>query len=360
MTSADDKPDTPAPRANPHLVGCDAAEARLLDAWRSGRLPHAWLFTGPRGIGKATLAFRFARFVLAQGTAQTRDAVSLAIEPQSGVFRRVASGGHADLLTVERGWDDKRERWRSEIRIDETRTIADFLHLTPGEGGWRVVVVDGADDMNRSAANAILKILEEPPPQALLLLASHAPGRLLPTIRSRCRRLSLSPLEDRQIVALLGRHRPDVAGADVDLLVRLAEGSIGRAIELADAGGVELYRDVGRLLLSLPAVDVAALHGLGDRLARTEGESTFRAAGEILLGWLARMIRAGAAGASPIELMPGETACMERLLAVCSVDRWVDLWDRIARLFAASEDVYLDRKQVWTSTILDIENLARR
>lgn len=154
------------PRENPDLIGHEAAEAALVAAYRAGRLPHAWLFTGPRGIGKATLAFRFARFLLAasermgQGLFAAPPPTRLAMAPDHPVFRRVASGGHPDLLVVERGYDPRRRRLRSEIVVADTRAVAGFLRLTAAEGGWRVVVLDGADAMNRNAANAVLKIFE--------------------------------------------------------------------------------------------------------------------------------------------------------------------------------------------------------
>ncbi|MBC7801304.1 MAG: AAA family ATPase, partial [Gemmatimonadaceae bacterium] len=166
------------PRANPLLLGHAAAEAAMDDAIRARRVHHAWLLTGLEGIGKATCAYRFARRLLA-GTGAAHD-------PDSPLFRRVAAGTHADLLTIERAWDDKRKRKRSEIVVDSARGAAEFLRLTPAEGGWRIVVVDGAEHLNRNAANALLKILEEPPARAVLLLVCAAPGRLLPTIRSRC------------------------------------------------------------------------------------------------------------------------------------------------------------------------------
>ena len=198
----------PPPRANPDLLGREAAESDLRRLFEADRLPHALLLSGPRGIGKATLAFRLARFVLAQGAAANGappalfdgGEAGLAVAPESGPFRRVAAGGHADLLTVERAYDPRRRRLRADILVDDTREIAGFLRLTPAEGGWRVVVVDGADEMNRNAANALLKILEEPPQRALLLLVAHSPGRLLPTIRSRCRRFAMAPLPSE--------HRP--------------------------------------------------------------------------------------------------------------------------------------------------------
>ena len=163
------------PRENPLMFGHAGAQAQVLEAMRSGRMHHAWLITGAPGVGKATLAFRFARRLLAG----VKPGDTLGMDPADPVFRRVAVGSHADLLTVEREWDEKKSRLRGEIVVDDARAISTFLRLTPAEGGWRVVVIDGAEHLNRNAANSVLKMLEEPPPRAVLLLTCAAPGRLL-------------------------------------------------------------------------------------------------------------------------------------------------------------------------------------
>jgi DNA polymerase III subunit delta' len=351
----------PAPRENPVLVGHAAAETALLRAWQSRRLHHAWLITGPRGIGKATLAFRFARFALAgsHGDLFGGGPASLDVAADAPVFRQVAGGGHPDLLTIERGYDEKRDRQRSEIVVDDVREVGRFLHLKAAVGGWRVVVVDSADEMNRNGANALLKILEEPPAQALLLIVSHAPGRLLPTIRSRCRRLALGPLADDTVAQLLTRYSPAVGEADRALLVRLAEGSIGRALAVVEAGGLDLYREIaGQLLLKRP--DVARLHALGDRLARRDEADLFRLAGELLVGWLGRLIRTAATGQPAAELIAGEAAGMAALAGRRSLDQWLELWEKIGNLVARTEAVNLDRKQVWVGAMLDIAGSAGR
>src|SRR5690606_21066232 len=234
----------PHPRLTSDLIGQAEAEKQLIRAVESGRMPHAWLITGPRGIGKATLAYRFARFVIAGGGgAGGLSGVapeSLAIPPNHPVFRRIAAGGHADLLTLAPGMiHPDNGKVTQEIVVDHVRRATEFLLMTAAEGGWRVVIVDEAETMNRNAANALLKVLEEPPPRCLILLASGSPGRLLPTIRSRCRMLALRALEDAHVSSLLARYRPDLGSGERAALIGLAKGSIGRALELADHGGVE-------------------------------------------------------------------------------------------------------------------------
>ena len=361
--SADDPaiPAPPAPRANPDLAGHEAAESALRHLFQSGRLPHALLLSGPRGIGKATLAFRLARFVLANGAGEGApgglfgdDGVDpgdfgetgLAISPDSGVFRRVASGGHADLLTVERAYDPRRRRLRGEIIVEDTREIGTFLRLTPAEGGWRVVVVDGADEMNRSAANALLKILEEPPRRVLLLLVAHSPGRLLPTIRSRCRRFPLAPLAPGVVRLLLQRNRPDLPEPQAEALTALAGGSIGRALDLAGAGGIELYEAVLALLSRDGGIDPVALHAFADRLARSEAEEAYRAVEELVTQLLARLAVAAARGREGREPQPTrEAGVVQRLSLRAPAARWAALRDEIGRSFARTDALNLDRKQ---------------
>ncbi len=350
----------PAPRENPDLVGHEPAQRALLAAWRSRRLPHAWLLAGPRGVGKATLAYRFARFVLANRGGAGEDG-SLYLAPDHPIFRRVASGGHADLLTVERGVDEKSGRSRAEIVVDDARRIADFLHLTPAEGGWRVVVVDSADEMNRHAANAVLKILEEPPRQALLLLVSNAPSRLLPTIRSRCRKLALAPLDERLVAETVAKWLPDTPAEDLRSLARLADGSPGRALALADAGGLDLYREFIALVSNWPRLDAAAVHAFGDKLTARGADALYRTASELVLWWLARLVRIGA-GEAAEGVVPGEEELARRLVGGGGLDQWLALWEKSARLFAQADRVRLDRKQVLLSVFLALETVgpARR
>jgi DNA polymerase-3 subunit delta' len=337
----------PPPRANPDLLRHEAAEAALRRLFEVGRMPHALLLSGPRGIGKATLAFRLARFVLAGGEGTGADMFGapaepgLAVPPESGVFRRVASGGHADLLTVERAYDPRRRRLRGEIVVDDAREIGAFLRLTPAEGGWRVVVVDGADEMNRNAANSLLKILEEPPRRTLLLLVAHSPGRLLPTIRSRCRHLPLAPLSATIVRRLVAGYCPELGEGETDAVTELADGSIGRALELVASGGVELQRTITTMLARRPGLDPLAVHAFADRLARPDAEGSYRAVEELLRRHLAAQALAAARTGKAAQAL-----------------RWAALRETIGDDFARADGLNLDRKQTILGAFFAIERMA--
>jgi DNA polymerase-3 subunit delta' len=356
----DDPNQAAPPRANPILLGQDAAEHALRSAQSGGRLPHAWLISGPAGIGKATLAFRFARFLLAGAPAGSQ---GLAIAEEHPVFRRVASGGHADLLTVERQFDDEKGKQRKDIAVDDVRRIAPFLHLTAAEGGWRTVIVDGADCMNRSGQNAVLKILEEPPQRALLLLVTDRPASMLPTIRSRCRHLALPPLADATVDALLNRYRPDLATDDRAGLVLAASGSIGRALEIAQHGGLGLLREF-LAIAGADRVDWPAAHGLGDRLAPAAADEAYRSFASLLVEWLGRTARElgrGSGGnlSGRTELVSGERALVARLAQPGRLERLLEVWEKVSLLFSRSDSANLDRRLTVISA-LDAVNAALR
>nr|WP_249208748.1 DNA polymerase III subunit delta' [Magnetospirillum sulfuroxidans] len=345
------------------MIGHAQAEKDFLDAWNSGRLAHAWLLTGPKGIGKATLAYRIARFVLAgggDGGLFGGPPESLDIGAHHPVVHQVSAQGHRDLKVVERGYtDDKKTKLRGEIVIDDVRKIGDLFHQT-ADAGWRLVLIDAADEMNRNAANAVLKILEEPPAKALVIMVSHSPGRLLPTIRSRCRRLALNPLSADTIGQLLAQHRPDLTDTELTALAHLGEGSLGKAVALAAEGGLDLYRDLIGLLSALPRLDVPALHAFAERVGKSDADSAWRTVTELTTWWLARLVRAGGRqGKGMSEVVPGEAALMGRLLAAASLDRWLDLWEKTGALFARTDAVNLDRKQALLTAFLALERLSR-
>lgn len=364
----------PEPRENPDLFGHEAAEKILLKSFNSGQMPHAWLISGLRGIGKATLAFRFARFILSKGrTTEPETPALFDLPPESGptgilyvspdtpVSRRIAAGGHADLMTVERTMDERKDKKRSGIVVESVRGITSFLSMTSAEGGWRVVIIDSADDMNTNAANAVLKVLEEPPERALLLLVSHSPGRLLPTIRSRCRNLPLRPLTPETLSMLLAKRRPQLSEEEIIPLLNLSDGSIGHGLVLADEGGVDLYNDLIRILETLPNLDVRQLHAIGDKVGGVGKEESFATMMDLLSGWLGRMILLGAGASTPGDQknLTSEHALMKRLLTMLSLDRWLELWEKISRLPERTRAINLDRRQVFLNAFLALENALR-
>lgn len=354
----------PPPWRNDRLVGHDQAEKTLLAAQQSGRLHHAWLMTGPRGIGKATLAWRFARFLLAgqdQGGLFGGGPENLDVSSDAPGRNLIDARSHPDLFHLRRALNHDTGRIRAEIAVDDVRGLGEFMHMTPAMGKWRVAIVDSADEMNRNSANAVLKILEEPPPNAVLLIVSHAPGRLLPTIRSRCRRLALQPLKDETVVKLLGDYAPETKDEERRALALLAEGSIGRALELAGAGSLDLYREMVEVLATLPELDMPRLHAFAERFAKRgeEANADWRALNYLFDGWLKGLVRQAALTTEAAAVVPMEAGLRARLLGAASVDRWMDASDEVGRLFSRADAVNLDRKQTVLGSFLKLQGAAR-
>src|SRR5271154_76025 len=233
--------DAPHPRAAAVLFGHALAEAALLAAYRSRRVPHAVLIVGPKGIGKATLAYRLARFVLAHPDPAAREvlaAASLAVDPKNPVARRIAAQAQPDLLIIERTLNDKGVLHK-QIAVEDIRRTVGFFGSTAGEGGWRIAIVDAVDELNRSGANALLKVLEEPPQRALSLLVCHSAARVPATLRSRCRILNLRPLSEADVAAAVTTAKGVPAGdSDIAAAAAAADGSVARAFSFLDEGAL--------------------------------------------------------------------------------------------------------------------------
>lgn len=350
------------PRAVSDLVGHEAAEAKLLELWSAGRMPHALMIAGEPGIGKATLAFRLARFVLASGGEGRANGLfgppdSLFVPPDDPTFRRVASGGHVDLTVLERPWDEKRGRRRGVIPVESVRTATERLRLTSGQGGWRVVVIDAVDDLNPSSANALLKMLEEPPPRVLLILVARARGRVLPTIRSRCRQLALAPLRTEQVRAVVDAARPDGDPAERTLAVDLAQGSPGRAIALLDQGAATIYGDFINLLGGLPDYPLTRALGFADKVGSAADDTPFAVFADLFTGWLARLLCGSAARG---EQIGEEAALNERLRGGGALDPWFEVWDKAGTWFAEANGLNMDRKQAVLAAIEACAAATRR
>ncbi len=323
-----DAPEPPHPRETTAWFGHAEAERKLLDAFRSGRIPHAWLIGGPSGVGKATLAYRMARFVFANpdpAAPAVQAARSLAVAPDHPAARRVAAQSHTDLLVLERT-PGPTGALRTVITVDEVRRTVSFFGSTAGEGGWRVCVVDTADELQHpQASNALLKVLEEPPARALLLIASHAPGRLLATIRSRCRRLMLRPLDEadvaRAAAAALECPEDDAAIREA---ARAAQGSVGRAITLLGGRALAVRERVVDLLGRLPALDPLAMHALGDALGRGDS-AAFEACLDAMRDWLS----------GRLSIEPKSPARLARV---------AEVWEKLNRAAGEVEELNLERK----------------
>jgi DNA polymerase-3 subunit delta' len=319
--------EAPPPRETTALFGHQEAERTLLETYAGGRIHHAWLIGGATGIGKATLAYRMARFVLAHpdpAAPDVRNAISLFVDPRHPVARRMAVQAQGDLLVLERTASET-GAMRTVITVDQVRRTVGFFGSTAGEGGWRVCLVDAADELNPSAANALLKVLEEPPPRSLFLLVSHRPGRLIPTVRSRCRRLILRPLEPAD-VAQAAAAALDRSAADAEIVeaAGAADGSVARALTLLGGASLALRQKVIELLGRLPAVDPAALHALVDTLGRADADA-FETFVDTIRDWLS-----GRLAREPRELA--------RLARVAEV------WEKLNRAAWDVEVYHLERK----------------
>jgi DNA polymerase-3 subunit delta' len=326
----------PHPRETLRLAGQDAALARAARAIRGEHPPQAWLICGPPGIGKATLAYRIARYLLAFG-AKASGPEDLSVPERDAVALQVAAGAHSGLLVLKRGFNDA-GKLMSVLGVDVIRKLQGFFGMTSGAGGWRVVIVDTADDMNDAAANALLKLLEEPPARAMLILLSNTPGRLLPTIRSRCQRLDLRPLDAASLEVELERLLPDRDASERAALARLSGGSVGMALRLASGDGVELAREADRFLDSAP--DLAATLTLADRISRiTDGLDSFAA---FLHEALTARIRARALQDAP------------------HLDRWTECLTRLDSSFARTSALNLDPRQTLVSAATTLSQTSRR
>ena len=317
------------PRETVSLYGHREAEGVLLDAYRGGQCPHAWLIGGPHGIGKATLAYRMARFVLAQpvpSAPAVQNAESLAVDASHPAARHIAAGTHGGLLVLERTLND-RGVLRTEISVDAARETVPFFGSTSADGGWRVCIVDTVDELNANSANALLKVLEEPPARSLFLLVSNAPARVIPTIQSRCRKLNLRALEAADVV----RAVTDATGMSADdrtltEAAGLAEGSVARALMLLGGETLGLQHKTEALLKALPQVDPKGLHGLGNSLAGTD-RAALLAFVDTLERWMAAQLRAG-----------GPRTDLPRLA------RLSEVWEKIGRAVRETQEFNLERK----------------
>jgi len=350
----------PHPRESERIWGHGAAERMLAQSLTADRLHHAWLLTGREGIGKATLAYAVARFALAKPEERGQGAHPLDVDPSTSAARQVRALSHPGLIVLRRPIDPKSKRFSSAIPVDEVRRLRSFLGHTADAGAWRVVIVDRADELNQSAANALLKSLEEPPPRTVFLLVSSAPGRLSATIRSRCRRLELAPLASADLhaaaaAAFQAAGEPCPGGAEWERLARLARGSVRAVLSLSSSGGIKLHDTVAGLFSGLPRIDWQVAHALADELTASGAEQRFETFFDLLLDQLAALVRAAATGQGEADL--GRLAA--RLVEPGGLASWAELWETVVREKADTLALNLDRKALILDTLTRLEAVSR-
>ncbi|KQQ72578.1 DNA polymerase III subunit delta' [Rhizobium sp. Leaf321] len=330
-----------SPARNPHLFGHRDAEDFLSASYKTGKGHHAILIEGPEGIGKATLAFRFANHVLSNPEPESAPDHIADPDPDSAVSRQIASGASHNLLHLSRPVDDKTGKMKTAITVDEVRKAGHFFSQTSGTGNWRIVIIDAADDLNRNAANAILKILEEPPRRALFLVLSHAPGRLLPTIRSRCQPLRLSPLSDADLAsALAALGSPLDGGKTEEMVLTQSKGSVAQALKLLNYGGADIISAFDDAVSADGPAARKAMHRLADVLSGKDSDVIFGFFLEHLSDHLVKRAREAA--------LSGDLATADRRAKLVS-----DMTEKLK----IAQAYNLDRKQTLMS-ILESARLA--
>ncbi len=332
------------PRLRETLYGHETVESRLTQIFKAGRMHHAWLLCGPKGVGKATFAYRLARYVLRYP--DPADAPEqMAVSADDPVFKRVAARGHADLLTVERSFDEKTKRLKAEIGVGEARTISQFFTRTAGEGGWRVCIVDAADELRTDAANALLKILEEPPDRSLLLLVTHqSSGRLLDTIHSRCVRQNFEPLSDDNVERVLAEIGavPDEGGL-ASALSTLSAGSPGRAVDLLNSGAGKHLSQFEALVSGRMPFDRKRAFALAEALASRQQQDSYQLFCDLLQDWIMRQARTSALSGT----------------ASGAAASWSDLSAEVGRNVAKANALNLDRRSVMLDAFRRIEQVRQ-
>ena len=345
----------PHPRGTFALFGQYKAEQELLEAYRAGRMPQAWIIGGPQGVGKATLAWRMARFVATHPDAESprvRQARDLSVSPDSPAARRISALSFSDLALLRREWNEKTKIHGTRINVEDVRRAIHMFEQAAGEGGWRMAIIDSADDLNVSSANALLKLIEEPPPRSLFFLVAHHPGRILPTIRSRCRLLTLPRLDEpalkAAVRAALDATDEKVPERDIERACARAEGSAREALRLIEAGEGGVDELTARALAQLPDLDWRIPHRIADSVATREAESEFDAFLRAVFAWLGEALRRHPALSTPLG---------PRALAP-----YAEAWEFLEREARDLEIYNLDRRAfviIVFSRLIEAERAAR-
>lgn len=344
----------PLPRNNTQFFGHEDIEPYMLNLINGGKMPHALILSGPQGVGKATFAYRMARALLKHGiTDPNQDSLfgdapaelnSFDVENDDPIFRKISSGGHPDFLALERPMDERKGAQKGSIDIGTARKVAPFLRMTSSEGGWRIVIIDDADTMNRNAQNAILKVLEEPPANTVLMLVCHRIGALIPTIRSRCRLLSFEPLEDDIIITALQKQLPHETATNLKIAAHFAEGSLGKAFTFMDEDGLSTINSAIDILVDWQNWDWVRIHTLADNLGRIGQDSTYQNFTGSLLWMMESLCFAKAKGQINLPV-PLDHQALQNMLSHYSLEEWVKICENLKAHFETFEKANLDKRQ---------------
>jgi DNA polymerase-3 subunit delta' len=356
----------PHPRETHTLYGHSAEQAEFLQSYNSGRLHHGWLLTGPQGLGKATLAWRLALFLLATpdedgGMFAAPAPTTLDIASDHPVARRILAGSEGRLFHLKRGPNDKATALSQIISVEEVRKMKSFFAMSAADGGRRVAIIDSVDEMNTASSNALLKLLEEPPEKVTFFLISHQPHRLLPTIRSRCRTLRLSALPPDDLAAALAQAGAETAPDQATALAELAGGSVGAAFRLTAQEGLEHYARLVDLFSALPRLHRGAMIRLADQMVGKANADLFDLTLTLIDLFLARVARAGATGQTPPEAARGEAAVLARLAPdAWAAQQWAELAQNLGNRARQGKAVNLDPAALLMDMVLAIEATAGR
>jgi DNA polymerase-3 subunit delta' len=357
----------PHPRETRQLFGQDAAQADFLDSFNGGRLHSGWLITGPRGVGKATLAWKIAGFLLSQPAEAPEEGVfgdappapdRLNVDPDHPDMRLLASGAHPRLFVLRRGWDEKADKLKTVITVEEVRKLRGFFGMSATDGGRRVVIVDAADEMNVNAANAILKLLEEPPRGATILMVAHQPSRLLPTIRSRCRVLRCSMPAAQDMAAALAQADSHTDAPEA--LAALTGGSVGEAIRLINLEGLSLYSELVGVLDAPAGFDRPRAIRLAESCTGRNSDARFTLVLDLIDRFLSRAARSGLEGPPADQGAPGEARLLARLAPDARAARiWATLAQEVSDRTRHGKAVNLDPALLILDTLFRIEQTAQ-
>jgi DNA polymerase-3 subunit delta' len=358
------------PREMHECSGHEIIEKKLLDIVESGNIPHALIFAGPEGVGKSTMAFRLARYMLGKQWGDTNTGglfgddlpyevtENMYISPNKQIFKQVASGGHPDLLTIERGFDERKNAKKSIVDVDEARRIGPFLSMTASQtGGWRIVIIDDADSMNRNAQNAILKNLEEPSENTLIILVTHRPGALIDTIKSRCMLINFQPLSKDNLTSLIAKEHDNISEKELSFLYDISGGSIGKSLSLIEEGGLEAVEKVINLFSNWPNWDWKKIHETANNFSKKGHDKSYQAFCKIMLWAMESMMMAKARGISPAEVLTKTN--LLQLLNNYTLDEWIRICEKLNTHFITVEQSNLDKKHgiIGAFSIFDEEQI---